>query len=186
MPGLLTEEQGKKLINLARESIESSFKDEEVDLKKYSEFSEQRGVFVTLKKEGRLRGCIGFPEPIYPLSKAISDAARSAAMDDPRFPEMDKSELQDIKIEVSVLTLPEQITADDKEDMPQQVNIGKDGLIVRGPMASGLLLPQVFPEWNADGLKALEMTCEKAGLKSDCWKDDKYRIFKFHAQVFEE
>lgn len=186
MSKLLTAEQGKKLVKLARESIEKSFKDEEVDLKEYSEFSDSRGVFVTLNKEGRLRGCIGFPEPVYPLSKAIADAARNAAFDDPRFPALDESELIDIKIEVSVLTLPEQIQVDDVEDIPKEIKIGEDGLIIRGAMAAGLLLPQVFPEWKADPLKALQMTCEKAGLDADCWKDKKYRVFKFQAQIFEE
>jgi len=186
MSRLLTDEQGRKLVKLARESIESWFKHEEVDLTKYSEFLDKRGVFITINKESRLRGCIGFPEPVFPLSKAVADAARSAAFRDPRFPGLDESELQDIKIEVSVLTLPEQIIIDNIEDMPNHIKIGKDGLIIRGPMDSGLLLPQVFPTLNVDSLKALEMTCEKAGLRSDCWKDKKYRVFKFQAQIFHE
>ncbi len=186
MSKLLTDEQGKKLVELARASIESWFQHEEVDLRPFSEFSENRGVFVTINKEDRLRGCIGFPEPVFPLSKAIADAARAAAFKDPRFPGLDESELVDIKVEISVLTLPEQIIVDNIEDMPKQVKIGEDGLIIRESTAAGLLLPQVFTEWKADSVKALEMTCEKAGLDKDAWKDKKYRVFKFQAQIFKE
>lgn len=172
--------QGEGLVKAARNSIESK----KVELKG---FDEKQGVFVTLHSypSMNLRGCIGFPEPVMPLKKAVIEAAKAAAFEDPRFPPLDVKNEKFI-VEVSVLTVPEEIKENNPEKLPKKVKIGKDGLIVRYEMNSGLLLPQVFPEWNANQEQALSMTCEKAGLPKEFWKTGKCRFFKFQAQIFKE
>jgi AmmeMemoRadiSam system protein A len=110
---MITLEQGKRLIKLARGSISCYFSGEEVkidDVKK--EFSEVLGVFVTLNKGGELRGCIGFPEGIFPLYEGVVKAARNAAFSDLRFVPVEKGELKDISIEVSVLTKPDRVNVE--------------------------------------------------------------------------
>lgn len=182
---MLTEEEGSQLVVLARRSIESYFSGQDIDLEQYRKFSMKRGVFVTLHKDGDLRGCIGFPHPTSELYRAVFDAARAAALEDPRFPKLEKSELDDIDIEVSVLTEPEVISAG-PEEYPGQITIGEDGLMIKGPLGSGLLLPQVFTEYDCGPEQALEMTCQKAGLPADAWRDSRNRVLKFKAQVFRE
>ncbi|MFH1066090.1 MAG: TIGR00296 family protein [Nanoarchaeota archaeon] len=177
---MLSSKQGTELVKAARNSIE----DKKTELKGYEE---KQGVFVTLHSypSMQLRGCIGFPEPIMPLSKAIIESAKAAAFEDPRFPPIDIK--KDVFIvEVSVLTVPEEIKVKNPTDYPKKIKIGEDGLIIRSEYASGLLLPQVFPEWNANEEQALEMTCEKAGLPKEFWKTGKCKFFKFQAQIFKE
>ena len=179
-------EQGKKLIELAKASIKSSFDDKKIDLKDYKEFSKKQGVFVTLKEKGNLRGCIGYPSDYYPLNEAISKAAIAAAFDDPRFIPLDKSELKNIEFEISVLTIPEKIDVKKPEDYLKKIKIGKDGLIVKNKFTSGLLLPQVAKEWNWDALEFLENTCLKAGLSRNAWKEIGTEVYSFQAQIFSE
>lgn len=179
--------EGKKLISLAKDSIASQLTGSELeisdDIKK--EFSQEQGVFVTLTVNGELRGCIGFPEPMYPLWEGVVEAAKSAAFSDPRFPPLTGEEFDDIEIEVSVLTVPREIKVKKPEEYLKQIKIGEDGLIIRG-VSSGLLLPQVFSEYNCDAEQALEMTCEKAMLPSDAWKDPNNKIYKFQAIIYSE
>ena len=129
-----------------------------------------------------MRGCIGFIEPIFTLGQGIIEAARSAAFSDPRFPALQKDECKKVKIEISVLTEPKLM----KGDYIKQIKIGTDGLIIEKGMHKGLLLPQVFTEYNADPKIALEMTCEKAGLSRDAWKDKSVKLYKFHAEIIKE
>lgn len=174
---------------LARKSIRSHFYNEEVkisdDIKK--KFSEKQGVFVTLNMHGELRGCIGYPEPVLPLYEAVVEAAKSAAFHDPRFAPLTKEEFENITLELSVLTKPEQIKVLKADDYLKCIKIGEDGLIVQGSFHNkGLLLPQVFTEYDADPEMALSMTCQKAGLRSDAWRNLDVKVFKFQAQIFAE
>jgi hypothetical protein len=143
-------------------------------------------VFVTLSKDGELRGCIGFPEPTYALKRAIVEAARSAAFDDPRFPPVTKEEMNEITIEVSALTIPKLVKVKDSEEYEDMIIIGKDGLIIRGKFGSGLLLPQVPVDYGWNVKEFLKHLCMKAGLLSDAWKDLDNKIYSFQAQIFEE
>ena len=180
-------EQGKKLVELARLSIETCFSKERIELADFrKDFSKKQGVFTTLNKEGNLRGCIGFPEPIHPLYRAVFEAARSAAFQDPRFPPLDKDEISETEIEVSVLTVPELIEADSPKEYLKQIEIGRDGLIIRGNLGSGLLLPQVPVEWEWDAEEFLKHIGIKAGLGESAWKDSNNRLYKFQAQIFTE
>ena len=184
----LSKEDGKDLIVLAKESISSYFKDKEVpvtdDIKK--KFPEESGAFVTLMLNGELRGCIGFTEAMFPLWETIVKAAQSAAFSDPRFMPLTDEEFKNIKVEVSVLTKPELIEVKEPSDYKKEIEIGKHGLIAEKGINKGLLLPQVFTDYKVNWEKALEMTCQKAGLSPDAWKDSDCKIFRFSALIFSE
>jgi AmmeMemoRadiSam system protein A len=140
---------------------------------------EERGVFVTLHKQGRLRGCIGNIEGRRPLHEAVADLALESAFGDPRFPGLKAEEFREIDIEISVLT---ELTAIESVD---QIEVGKHGLYIRKGYHSGLLLPQVASEYGWDRETFLQQTCWKAGLPEDAWKKDA-EIYIFGAEVFGE
>ena len=149
------------------------------------ELSEKHGVFVTLfKKPRELRGCIGLPFPEKPLIEGIIEAAVDVCQD-PRFPPLDKDELKDVFIEVSILSEPKLIKGKSK-DCKKCIELGKDGLIIKRGYQGGLFLPQVPVEqgWNLD--EYLENLCYKAGMSGDAWKDEECEIFKFQTEVFSE
>jgi hypothetical protein len=183
---MLSAEEGKQLLTLARKSIETYFSKAKLDLTPFEKFNKEQGVFVTLTIDGELRGCIGFPYPAHPLYKAVFEAARSAAFEDPRFPSLEKKELKEISVEISVLTVPQDIRVKSPEEYLKKIKIGEDGLIIKGRYTSGLLLPQVFTEYRCTPKQALEMTSQKAGMNNDAWKEPANKIFKFQAQIFKE
>jgi uncharacterized protein (TIGR00296 family) len=185
MVAMLSQREGLELISIARKAIEEYLaKKTLAEPSANGALAEKRGVFVTLKEKGELRGCIGFPHPTQPLAKATAHAAVSAAVNDPRFGALRAEELRGVTIEVSVLTQPEQLDGK-PDDYPKRIKIGRDGLVVEyGPYA-GLLLPQVATEqrWNAE--QFLCATCAKAGLSPASWMDGA-RVSTFAAQVFTE
>ena len=135
-------------------------------------FREKRGVFVTLNQypSHLLRGCIGFPEPLFSLASAILQAAQHACHD-PRFEDLQEDELDKIVVEVTILTVPEEIVVKDRKELPQKVKVGRDGLIIEHGPFRGLLLPQVPVEWGWDSEEFLGQTCMKAGMAPDMWLD---------------
>jgi len=150
-------------------------------------FREKRGVFVTLNKiseSKELRGCIGRPYPVMPLGEAIIASAVNAALEDPRFAPVEKEELNNIVIEVTVLNVPEPIKAKPR-DIPEKIVIGRDGLIVATGRSQGLLLPQVAVEHGFDAVEFLCQTCMKAGLMPDAWLTGA-KVYSFEGQIFEE
>lgn len=184
---MLTLQEGRIAVRLAREALKTYVEERKtIDTKGLPPvFDEPRGVFVTLHLEGELRGCIGYPHPVMPLGKAIVDSAINACSRDPRFPSVRPGELKRIEVEVTILTKPETYNVP-KKKLPELVRIGKDGLIVtKGPF-SGLLLPQVAPEWGFDSLEFLGQTCVKAGLPPDAWLDEDTEVQHFEAQIFAE
>ncbi len=181
---LLTEEEGRLATILARESLVHAVAGKKAaDQKLTPVFSEKRGVFVTLTKRGALRGCIGFPYPYLPLADAIRQAAVAAALEDPRFPQVQAHELASMELEVTVLTVPQPLAVP-PTDRPAAVVVGKHGLIVKGMGTSGLLLPQVATEWGWDAITFLDHTCQKAGLPMECWKRKDVEILTFEGQIF--
>ena len=141
---------------------------------------EKRGVFVTLKKRGELRGCIGYIAGLKPLLQAVLDNSYNAAFKDPRFGPVTAEELPGITIEISVLTEPVQVKS------VEEIQVGRDGLIMeRGPYR-GLLLPQVAVEQGWDRKTFLDQTCVKAGLPPGAWKDGDTKIYRFRAIIFGE
>lgn len=185
-PGELALEEGAYLVKLARKAIERYINSGEVielsiDI---PEKLKRRGMaFVTIErfsKNRELRGCIGFLQPITPLAKTVINAAIAAATEDPRFPPLSRDELNDIVVEVSVLSLPRPI-----KDVGE-ITIGKHGLVISRGLNSGTLLPQVPVEYCWDIETFLAESCLKAGLDPDCWLDPKTRIYVYEARVFYE
>ena len=124
--------------------------------------------------------------PIMALYKAIIQAAKGAAFEDPRFPPLREDQFDDLRVEISVLTEPEAIEVKDPKEYLDEIEIGKDGLMIKDEFGSGLLLPQVAVEWKWDTKEFLDQTCRKAGLEPDCWCNLKRNVYKFQAQVFAE
>lgn len=187
-----SEEVGTASVHRARRAITSAFgavaSEASSEGRPRPEWEERGGVFVTLRSypKGLLRGCIGFPRPVLPRGEAIDQAARAAAFDDPRFPPLARSELSQLLVEVSLLSVPEPIVASDAEGRRAGVVVGRDGLIVSVGYASGLLLPQVAAEEGWDAERFLQGTCEKAGLPPDAWQLPSTRVERFEATVFAE
>lgn len=151
-------------------------------------FDQPRGVFVTLKIEpgDRLRGCIGYPRPMLPLRTALVEAARGAAVHDPRFPPLEAREVASLRVEVSLLTVPEPVPSDATGPLLTEIEPGRHGLIVDAPQGSGLLLPQVAAEEGWSTEEFLAATCEKAGLLPSAWRSRAVRVLRFEAEVFAE
>ena len=149
-------------------------------------FQTERGAFVTLEKDGELRGCIGRPRAVQPAIVALREAARGAATDDPRFPPVAPTELEAITVEVSVLTPPSPIDTEDPGEYPEAISVGRDGLIVHQNGRSGLLLPQVPVDQGWDPTEFLDATCRKAGLRPSTWRDSGVSVEQFQAQIFAE
>ena len=138
------------------------------------------GVFVTITRNGQLRGCIGMIESEKPLYRTVAEMAAAAARYDPRFPGINPGEFSDIRIEVSVLSPLRRIAGLD------DIVIGQHGLVVQKEMTRGLLLPQVAGEHGWNALTLVEETCAKAGLPPDAWKDKRVELHVFTAEVFGE
>lgn len=143
-------------------------------------FNEHCGIFVTLKKQGELRGCIGLVRGVKPLGQAIGEMAIAAATQDPRFPPVKLAELAKIEIEISVLTPMSKV-----EDLTE-IKIGRDGLMLQLRGQSGLLLPQVPVEWGWDVDEFLDNLCHKAGLPSGSHLQSGATLMKFSADIFSE
>jgi len=134
--------------------------------------------FVTLTKNGRLRGCIGYTEAVAPLFKVVQECAVAAATEDPRFPPVSPNELPSLRFEISVLTPLVPIR-------PEEVEVGRHGLMVAQGGMRGLLLPQVPVEWGWDRETFLDQTCVKAGLSPSAWRHGA-TLRAFTAEVFGE
>jgi uncharacterized protein (TIGR00296 family) len=183
-------QDGKILIKLARKAIENYLeRKEKISPPKNlpKKFYEKLGVFVTLEKGHELRGCIGYPFPTRPLVEALIDSAIDSALNDDRFPPVQKNELKDICIEVSILGKLELLKVNDPREYLDKIEIGKHGLVVESGWFSGLLLPQVALDYGMSKEEFLSHTCLKAGLSSDAWKDTvNTKVYRFSAIVFSE
>jgi len=180
--GELTKNEQKLLLNIARKTLEEYVTREKIpdfDIKD-KKLMEKRGVFVTLKKKGELRGCIGYIEPVLPLYKAVIDMTIAASTRDMRFLPVHRGELDDIKIEISVLSPLKRI------NNIGEIEIGRHGLLIKKGNYSGLLLPQVALEYGWDREEFLKQTCIKAGIYRNAWKDKQTEIYIFSAQIISE
>lgn len=170
------------LFKVARDSIKAHLKGEQAVLPQTTSpvLSQPRGLFVTLNRHGRLRGCIGYLEAVIPVLAAVQEMAVAAAFRDPRFPPLKEEELADLEVEISILTPMRLIKNVD------EIQVGRHGLFMeRGPRR-GLLLPQVATEYGWDRLTFLQQTCQKAGLPADAWKDPATKIYVFSADILHE
>lgn len=181
---MLTPEEGRVAVDLARDAIERAVRGERIALYDLPViFQEKRGVFVTITQRKDLRGCIGLPYPTTPLGEAIIEAAVSAALEDPRFAPISLRELPDIEVEVTVLTEPQPLDCP-SEKRPNCIEVGTHGLIVSGFGRSGLLLPQVPMELGWTSTEFLEQACNKARLPARCWMRDDVTVQTFEGQIF--
>jgi AmmeMemoRadiSam system protein A len=178
MASPLTDVERKQILLAARQAIRGALSGHPSDRPEAAGvFGRRAGAFVSLHNHGELRGCIGHPEGDQPLSDVIGRCAVAAARDDPRFPAVVLDELDEVDIEVSVLGEIQPVST------PEDIEIGKHGLIAEHGRRRGLLLPQVATEqrWNRETF--IRQTCLKAGLAPDEWKRGA-RLFRFEAEVF--
>ncbi len=176
----LTPEEKVLLHRIARESIEARCRREDPPRLEVNaaRLKEPRGAFVTLKKNGELRGCIGHIVGDLPLDQTISEMAVAAAFHDPRFPSLTEDELKGLQVEISVLTPLKRIHS------MEEIRVGTHGIYMKRGGRSGLLLPQVATEQGWDCSTFVESTCRKAGLPRDAWKDPETEIYVFSADIF--
>ncbi|HZP24280.1 MAG TPA: AmmeMemoRadiSam system protein A [Terriglobales bacterium] len=172
-------EERRILLRLAHQSIEAALSGRQLDLTAPSEhLAEPRGAFTTLHLHHRLRGCIGYVLSPQSLYRTVAETARGAAFDDPRFEPVTLAEAGQLQIEISVLSQLQPIT-------PDQVVLGKHGLVAMQGNRRGLLLPQVPGEWEWDRETFLAQTCMKAGLAPDAWRHGA-ELQAFTAEIFGE
>lgn len=173
----------KELLKLARNILESYFQHKDFDLKEISEkFKEKRGVFVTLHKNGELRGCIGYIYPIKSVYESVKENTLNAAFHDPRFSPLKKEELKDIKIEISILSPPELLKYSSAKDLLKKLT-KKEGVVLEKDGRKSTFLPQVWEE-IPDKEEFLAHLSLKAGLAPDAWKEAK--IYTYFVEVVEE
>ena len=176
----LTAVEEQILLRLGRQVLEAAARQRHLpDIELPSgALREKCGAFVTLRKAGSLRGCIGYAEPIRPLYQTVRECTFAAALHDPRFEPVTDDELRAVYVEISALSPLEDIE-------PERVEVGWHGLMISLGPQRGLLLPRVAVDWKWDRIRFLEETCAKAGLPRDAWQHAA-RIQSFTAQVFAE
>jgi uncharacterized protein len=174
----LSEAERKAILELARQAVKEAVCQNRLlqEIPKTDAFERRCGVFVTLYVAKRLRGCIGVIEPKELLGEGIARCAASAAVDDPRFSRMCPEEISSLEVEVSLLSPLEPI-------QPEEIEIGKHGLLIEQGLHRGLLLPQVAVEHHLDRERFLQETCHKAGLPIDAWQNPGARIYAFTCEI---
>jgi AmmeMemoRadiSam system protein A len=178
---MLEESLRQGLREIARRSREGYLREGKVPTFHVTEpeLQQHRAAFVTLTKQGPLRRCIGYTDPALPLCQTVASCAVCAAFSDPRFPPLRKEELSQIRMEISILTPLKKI-----EDT-SEIQVGRDGLLIKKGFPRGLLLPQVATECAWDQEPFLRQTCCKACLPADAWKEGA-EIYTFSAEIFHE
>lgn len=177
---MLSDVQKKELLLLARNSIKKRLLGESYHTPADPAFDIECGAFVTLHLHGRLRGCIGYVQAYKSIRDTIQEMALAAAFKDPRFPPLTAAELSQIHLEISLLSPLVRV-----QDLAE-ITIGRDGLLLKHPHSSGLLLPQVATEWGWDRATFLRELCHKAGLPGNAYQDFGALLYRFSAEVFGE
>jgi AmmeMemoRadiSam system protein A len=173
------QDERRLLLNVAREAICAALEKRQMDLAPPNEhLAEHRGAFTTLHIAGELRGCVGYVFPQYSIYRTVAETAVAAAFDDPRFAPLAKEEYPRLEYEISILSPVQPID-------PEDVEVGKHGLVITYGGRRGLLLPQVATEHEWDREKFLEQTCVKAGLPTDAWEHGA-KIEAFTAEIFND
>jgi len=186
----MIQESQKFLLNLARRSLDYYFKNNKILKINENELTdltlkEKRGIFVTLTKKGQLRGCIGHLEAIQPIYLDVIENSLSAAFNDRRFIPLQESELADIKMEISVLTKPQELKYCSLQDLLDKLIPFKNGVIIEKGKKGATYLPQVWEDLpnKEDFLNSL---CEKAGLDSEEWKRGELKVYTYEVEAFAE
>ncbi len=174
-----SEQERRQLLHLAHDAVAAALEKRELELSPPTEhLAEHRGAFTTWHEEGELRGCVGYVFPMYSLYRTIAETAVAAAFNDTRFLPVKSEELPRLKGEISVLSPIQPIDPDD-------VEVGRHGLLITYGNRRGLLLPQVPIEHKWDREMFLRQTCIKAGLPGDAWEHGA-KVEAFTAEVFGE
>ncbi|MBW1914858.1 MAG: AmmeMemoRadiSam system protein A [Deltaproteobacteria bacterium] len=185
----LSDQEGIFLLSLARNTIEKELfhtTDTDLDNSHVSpKMNEKRGTFVTLTTNKNLRGCIGNIIPHEPLIKGIRHNAINAAFHDPRFRPLSKNEWENVKIEVSILTEPKELSYSDVDDLLEKLRPEIDGVIIKKGLRQSTFLPQVW-EQLPDKKEFLTHLCLKAGLDKDAWKSVDLNVSIYQVQAFDE
>ena len=177
--GEFSPEERTLLLQVAHDSIISALEGREIPLDSPTpHLAEPRGAFTSLYLHGELRGCVGYVLPVSSVYRTVIDTARAAAFEDTRFYPVTLEEMRQLEIELSILSPPRTI-------VPEEVEVGRHGLLISMAGNRGLLLPQVPMERDWDRVTFLEQTCRKAGLPSDAWRRGAV-IEAFSAEVFGE
>jgi AmmeMemoRadiSam system protein A len=184
----LSETQRQCLLRLARSVITAELvQDAEVvrPIDALDDLLARCGCFVTLQKEGGLRGCIGNIEATRSLIDGVEENALNAAFKDPRFPPLEAYELSSVNIEISVLSVPQSLRYRDADDLMEKLKPGIHGVIIDKDWHSATFLPQV---WRQLPRKRtfLEHLCLKAGLERSCWKDGDLSVRVYTVEHFSE
>lgn len=176
----LTDKEKGTLVDIAKQAIAAKINNQKMPAVNIDSetLQSKRGAFVTLKKRGQLRGCIGYIKAYKPLWETVQEMAVAAAFHDPRFPSLRKDEIQYLSFEISVLSPFKRINHVD------EIEVGKHGLYMVQGYKSGLLLPQVAIEHGWDRDTFLQETCHKAGLPMNAWMDTLTEIYIFSADYF--
>lgn len=186
MQNRLSSEQGRALLALARATLESRLKGkEEPATSEDPGLQEEAATFVTLKKSGGLRGCIGNLQPVGPIWRGIRDNVLNAALHDPRFAPLAPEEVDQVDIHLSILSPPSPLSYGSEEELLIRLRPGLDGVILRQGRRSATFLPQVW-EQLSDPRQFLDQLCRKAGLAAGCWRQDTTEILVYQVQGFEE
>lgn len=189
---LLTAEQGAALVALARRTLAAHFDAAKADAAPETltkalaapALQVHSGTFVTLKRNNQLRGCIGSLTAAASIIEGVKENVLHAAFDDPRFPPLEKNEMDDLHIEVSVLSEPEQLDYADADELLTKLRPGVDGVIIRRGYASATFLPQVWEQLAAPHA-FLAHLCMKAGLPADQWRRGDLTVLVYQVQYFE-
>ncbi len=183
----LTREEGQQLVKLARSTIgyRLGLMSDVEEVEKKEGLASEQASFVTLKKHGALRGCIGSLVPTGTVVKSVKQNAIKAAFHDSRFQPLTKEEFEDIHIDISVLTRPEPLEYNDGDDLIAKLRPGIDGVTIRLGMAGATFLPQVWKQLP-DPEQFLGHLCRKAGLSQTAWKDEHPDVEVYQVQSFEE
>jgi AmmeMemoRadiSam system protein A len=170
------------LLDIARRAIVSYVRSRKIHIEPREEkaLNVRRGCFVTITRDGQLRGCIGNFQSEWPLFREVAEMAVASAAKDPRFYPMGEEDLDDFSIEISVLSPLKKIEA------PEEIQVGTHGIYLEKGYYRGVLLPQVATEHGWDRTTFLQQTCIKAGLPADAWQDEDIEIYVFGAEVFND
>ncbi len=186
----LSNSEKEFLLKLARASIEYFLKNKKylnLDLNELfsNKFLEKRATFVTLEKNGILRGCIGHIEAYHPLYFDIIENAVHSAFFDPRFPPLSKEELKELKVEISILTPLKKLLFNFPEEILEKITPNKDGVLIRKNKNTATYLPQVWKTIK-DKKEFLSNLCLKAGLANNCWQEKDVEIYTYEVENFKE
>jgi uncharacterized protein len=185
----LSPEERQTLLQLARQSMESAVRGQKLpplELESMPEaLREQGATFVTLTRHGELRGCVGALEPYQPLAEAVREPAAAAALQDYRFFPVRPEELPGIAIEISRLTLPEDLPYETQLDLLRQLRPGVDGVTLYDGWRKATFLPQVW-EKLPQPESFLDHLCDKMGVPADLWRRKKLRVQVYQVEEFHE